>query len=156
MKSRDLQRIWWDWLSTAERINRTLAEQTAALTLREVGRIESIQEDIASQSLVLNDIDKKAVAATQELAGELGVMPGLRSIVEALSPAEARQVESLAKRVEIVGANLKERLDRNRKLIESELTYVGGTLALIAKVAQEQQTSFAVAQVGAVLMDQVA
>lgn len=157
MKSRELQRIWWDWLSTAERLNRSLAEQQAALTLRDITRVESIQPELEMLMTRLNEIDKSAVASTHSLAETLDTAPKVRSIVEALIPAEARQVEALAKRIEVVAQNVKERLTRNRRLIESELLYVGGSLTLIAKAAQEQNSGFGATQTtGPVLVNQVA
>ncbi|KXK16143.1 MAG: hypothetical protein UZ18_ATM001001405 [Armatimonadetes bacterium OLB18] len=36
MKTRELQTHWWEWLGASERLLRTLHEQTAALTLRDV------------------------------------------------------------------------------------------------------------------------
>lgn len=157
MKSRDLQRLWWDWLSTAERMNRSLAEQQAALTLRDVARVESIQPELDALSQRLGEIDRAAAASTQTLAEQLETVPTVRSIVEALNPAEARQVDALSKRLLVVAENLQERMDRNRKLIENEMLYVGGTLALLAKAAQEQQGAFSPTQTAQpVLVDQVA
>jgi hypothetical protein len=157
MKSRELQRAFWDWLSTAERLNRSLAEQQAALQLRDVARVESIQPELEMLSNRMREIDQTAAASTESLAEQLGTRANVRSIVEALNPAEARQVEALSRRVEVVASNLEERSMRNRKLIENELTYVGGTLALIAQAAQEQQGAFApTTTVGPVLVDQVA
>ena len=155
MKSRELQRQYWDWLSSAERLLRSLAEQTAALTLRDVKRVEQIQPELDQMMGRLQLIDKTTVAATLSLAGTMDVEPSLRGILAALTPAEAQQVESLTKRVKIVSTNLQERIDRNRKLLISELDYVHGTMAIIAKVAQEQSQYHAAVK-GPILMDQVA
>jgi len=156
MKSRELQRIFWDWLSTAERLNRSLAEQQAALTLRDVARVESIQPELETMMAHMKRIDEQAVASTQSLAGELDVMPSLRSIVDALNPAEAKQLDTLSKRIEIVGKNVQDRVALNRKLIENEMGYVGGTLALLAKVAQQSQGQFSTGVPSSVLVDAVA
>jgi hypothetical protein len=139
MKSRELQRIFWDWLSTAERLNRSLAEQQAALTLRDVARVESIQPELETM-----------------MAHMKRIMPSLRSIVDALNPAEAKQLETLSKRIEIVGKNVQDRVALNRKLIENEMGYVGGTLALLAKVAQQSQGQFSTGVPSSVLVDAVA
>ncbi len=155
MKSRELQRQYWDWLSSAERLLRSLAEQTAALTLRDVKRVEQIQPELDHMMERLQVIDKSTVAATITLAETMDVEPSLRGILAALTPAEAQQVETLTKRVKTVSFNLRERLDRNRKLLASELDYVHGTMAIIAKVAQEQSQYHAVVA-GPMLMDQVA
>lgn len=157
MKTRQLQQFYWDWLSTGERLLRTLAEQTAALTLRDLTRVEAIQPEIDRLQLVMSAIDEKAGAATKELAEELGVEPRLRSIVAVLNPAEARQLTAMSTRVKAVADNLKERLFKNRKLIESELAYVGGTLAIVAQAAMEDSSRFAVVpKESPVLVNQVA
>jgi hypothetical protein len=157
MKSRDLQRVLWDWLGTAERLHRSLAEQTAALSLRNVARVEELQPELETLQSRLGEIDKQAVASTQVLAGQLGVIPTVRNIVEVLKPAEARQLDALSTRVRQVGENLHDRLGRNRKLIDNELNYVNGSLALIAKVANETRGQFDSNKVtGAILVDQVA
>ncbi len=156
MKSRPLQALWWDWLSTAERLQRSLAEQCAALTLRDLSRVERIQPDLESLMQRMKTIDEQAAAATRSLAEDLGVEPMLRSIVAALPQAEAQQVQAIAQRVCIAGDNISASLGRNRTLIENELTYVNGSLALIAKVASEQDGQFATSKAETVLMDQVA
>jgi hypothetical protein len=46
MKTRELQTLWWDWLGTSERLLRSLHEQTAAVTLRDVARVERIQPEL--------------------------------------------------------------------------------------------------------------
>lgn len=156
MRSKDLQRHYWDWLSTAERLQRSLAEQTAALTLRDITRVESIQPDLDRMLERLQTIDQQAAASTRELAASLGVEPALRSIMEALTQAEARQVDTLSQRIKIVGENVRTRFAMNRKLIESELDYVAGTMAIVSQVAKESQGQFAVVAAGPVLMNQVA
>ena len=45
-KSRELQRQWWDWLSTGERLLRSLTEQTVALIKRDVSSVERIQPEL--------------------------------------------------------------------------------------------------------------
>jgi len=104
----------------------------------------------------LNEIDQNAVTTMKLLAEQWDTKPTLRSIVGVLPVAEARQVEALANRLAMVGANLQERITRNRMLIENELSYVGGSLCLIAKAAQEQEGDFAAAQAGPILVNQVA
>lgn len=148
--------LWWDWLSTAERLLRSLAEQTAALTLRDVARVERIQPELDLMLDRMRKIDERAAAATRELAEELGVQPVLRSLVAALKTTEAQQLDSLSKRVRTVGENVESALSKNRALIQNELTYVSGTLALIAKSAGEREGRFAARSAEPVLLDQVA
>lgn len=156
-KTKQLQTLWWDWLSTAERLLLSLHEQTAALTLRRVERIEAIQPEIDGLMKMMKDIDDNAVASAKGLAEEFGCEPDLRSLVCALEKAEAQEVQAIANRVIVVGRNVQEIIDRNRALIENELEYVNGTIALVDKTAREQQGPYkGKAAVSTLVMDQVA
>lgn len=137
MKSRDLQTLWWDWLGTSERLLRSLYEQTAALTLRDVARVQRIQPELDNHVERIRAIDEQAVACTKRLAAELGVEPNLRSLVQVLDKAEAQQLQGLANRVTVAARNVQEVLQKNRALLDNEMTYVNGTLTLIAKAANE-------------------
>ena len=158
MKTRELQTIWWDWLGTSERLLRSLHEQTAALTLRDVARVERIQPELDALLERLREVDDSAAACAAMLAEELGTEPNVRSLARALDQAEAQQVQALANRVIVAARNVQNVLDRNRALLESELTYVNGTLTLIAKAATGTQGPFqgAAPKAGAVVMDQAA
>jgi hypothetical protein len=154
MKSRELQTIWWDWLSTSERLLRSLHEQTAALTLRDVSRVERIQPELDTLLESMRGIDENAATCARKLAEELGTEPNLRSLVQVLEKAEAQQLQALANRVTVAARHVNNVFDRNRQLIESELTYVNGTLTLMAKVSTETKGKFANRTHAAVLMDQ--
>jgi hypothetical protein len=155
MKTRELQTLWWDWLGTAERLLRSLHEQTAALTLRNLERIEQLQPEIDSLLEQVRQIDDQAAACAQKLAADLGASPNLRSLAQALEQSEAQQVQALANRIVVAARNVQAVLDKNRALIENELTYVNGTLTLIAKAEDGKQTRYRRApQRAAVLMDQ--
>lgn len=156
MITRELQKNWWDWLGTAERLQRSLTEQSAALALRDVGRVEKIQPELERLSTKLQDLDRLAAASTLELAESLGVTPKVRSIVDALPPVEARQVESLANRIRIVGDNVKQRMSKNRALIESELDFVHGSIAIVAEAVQNNQGDYAPTKSEPILVNQVA
>ena len=151
-----LQALWWDWLSTSERLLRSLYEQMTALTLRDVAHIERIQPDIDMLTERLKQIDEQAVAAARGLAEELGAEPSLRGLVAVLEKAEGQQLQALANRVKIVARNIDDLMEKNHKLIDNELTYVNGTLALIAKAAAPKQSRFNAVGKATVLMDQVA
>ena len=156
-KTKQLQTLWWDWLSTAERLLLSLHEQTAALTLRRVERLEEIQPEIDSMMAKMTDIDDKAVASAKALAEEFGCEPELRSLLDVLEKAEAQEVQAIANRVIVVGRNVQEIIDRNKALIENELEYVNGTIAIVDRAAREQQGPYlAKAKAGNLLMDQVA
>lgn len=142
MKTRELQTLWWDWLSTSERLLRSLYEQTAALTLRDVARVERIQPELDQLNMTLAEIDERAVACVKKLAEEFGTETTLRSVAQVLEKAEAQQVLGLANRVTVAARNVQTVISKNRALIESEMTYVNGTLALIAKAAVTSQTSY--------------
>ncbi|MBS1713399.1 MAG: flagellar export chaperone FlgN [Armatimonadetes bacterium] len=156
-KTKQLEQLWWDWLSTAERLLRSLHEQTAALTLRQPERVEKIQPELDSLMTKMEETDLKAVACVKELAEELGTEPSLRSIAQALEKAEAQQIQSVANRVIVVGRNVQTVIAKNRALIENELEYVNGTMALVARTATEQQGPYQQAVVApSVVMNQVA
>src|SRR5687768_6011414 len=156
MKTRDLQTLWWDWLSTSERLLRSLHEQTAALTLRDVARVERIQPELEAMIEQMRAIDDKAAACAMKLAGEMGTEPSLRSLVTALEKAEAQQVQAMANRITVVARNVQDVIAKNRALIESEMTYINGTFTLIAKAAAEAQGPYQKMPHGTVLVDQAA
>lgn len=144
MKSRDLQTLWWDWLGTSERLLRSLYEQTAALTLRDVARVQRIQPELDGHVERIREIDEQAVACTKRLAAELGVEPTLRSLVQVLEKAEAQQLQGLANRVTVAARNVQEVLQKNRALLDNEMTYINGTLTLIAKAATDSPVPYRV------------
>lgn len=104
----------------------------------------------------MRTIDANAAACAKKLAEEFGTEPNLRSLVQALEKTEAQQVQALANRVMVAARHVNTVLERNRKLIESELTYINGTLTLIAKTAGEGQGPYAQTTHAAVLMDSAA
>ncbi len=135
MKTRELQTLWWDWLGTSERLLRSLHEQTAAVTLRDVSRVQRIQPELDALLERVRSIDERAVACAQRLAEELETEPSLRGLVRVLDKAEAQQLQGLANRVMVAARNVQDVLEKNRKLIEGEMLYINGTLTLIAKAA---------------------
>ena len=157
MRTRELQTLWWDWLSTSERLLRSLHEQTAALTLRDVARVERIQPELDQMLARMQQIDDNATACARKLAEEMNTELSLRGLVRVLEKAEAQQVQSIANRVTVAARNVQSVLAKNRALIENEMTYINGTLTLIAKTASEAQGPFKPAsEHAAVLVDRVA
>lgn len=156
MQTRELQTLWWDWLSTSERLLRSLHEQTAALTLRDVERVEKIQPELDTLTAKMKEIDDNAAACAMKLAEEMGTEPNLRSLVLVLEQAEAQQVQALANRVIVASRNVQNVFEKNRTLIQNELTYVNGTLTLIAKTASETKTPYEKPSHAAVLINQAA
>ena len=156
-KTKKLQTLWWDWLSTAERLLLSLHEQTANLSLRKVERLEEIQPEIDSLMARMKEIDDQAVASAKGLAEEFGCEPDLRSLVGALEKAEAQEVQAIANRVIVAGRNVQKIIAKNRALIENELEFVNGTLALVNRVAHEQKGPYVgKAKDGNLVMNEVA
>jgi hypothetical protein len=156
MKTRELQQLWWDWLSTSERLLRSLYEQTAALTLRDVARVERIQPEIDQMMSKLRELDNQAVALAHKLAGELGTEPSLRSLASVLEKAESQSLQGLGNRVTVAARNVQDVLKKNRKLIENEMLYINGSLTLIAKAAVQAKGPFSTTRPDSVLVDQAA
>jgi hypothetical protein len=156
MHTRELQTLWWDWLGTSERLLRSLYEQTAALTLRDVARVEKIQPELDALMERMRSIDDQAAACAKRLAEEKGVEPSFRSLVRVLEKTEAQQVQSIANRVTVAARNVQEVLAKNRALIDSEMTYINGTLTLIAKAASETAGPYHGRAEAAILVDQAA
>ncbi len=156
-RTRQLEQLWWDWLGTSERLLRSLHEQTAALTLRQSDRVSRINPEIDNLMTQMESIDTKAVTCLKELAEEFGVEPNIRSIGQVLEKAEAQQLQSVANRVIVAGRNVQNVIIKNRALIENELEFVNGTMALVAKTATEKQKAYPKAVVHTnLVMNQVA
>ncbi len=136
MKSRTLQTLWSEWLSTSEKLLRCLHEQTVAVTLRDVPRVERLQPELDDLTEVIRKIDAKALSEAKRLAEELGSATlSLRGLVSVLDKTEAAQVQLTANKVLSASQNIQDVVAKNRKLFESEMTYINGTLTLIAKAA---------------------
>ncbi len=156
-RTKELERLWWEWLATSERLLGVLHEQTVALTLRQVERVDSLQPQLDALMNQMGDIDESAVATARKLAEEFGCEPSLRSLVEVLEKAEAQQVQQLANRVIVAGRNVQKVIDKNRALIENELAYVNGSVTVIAQEAQRSDGPYAAKRSQAnVLMNQAA
>ena len=138
-KTKELQRLWWDWLSTSERLLSSLHEQTAALAMRQVDRVETIQPELDLLMGKMAAIDDAAVDNARVLADEFGCEPNLRSLVEHLEKKEGEEVQAIANRVIVAGRNVQKVINKNKALIENELEYVNGTLTVIAKESDAAQ-----------------
>lgn len=136
MKSRQLLTLWSEWLSTSEKLLRCLHEQTVAVTLRDVPRVEKLQPELDDLTESIRYVDGKALAEAKRLAEELGAsLPSLRGLVSVLDKTEASQVQLTANKVLSASQNIQDVVSKNRRLFESEMTYINGTLTLIAKAA---------------------
>lgn len=136
MKSRQLLSLWSEWLTTSEMLLRSLHEQTVAVTLRDVPRVERLQPELDEYTEQIRIIDASALAEAKRLAEELDApMLSLRGLVSVLDKAEAAQVQLTANKVLSASQNIQDVVSKNRKLFEAEMTYINGTLTLIAKAA---------------------
>jgi hypothetical protein len=133
-----------------------LHEQTAAVTLRDIERVERIQPELDSLMERLRQIDEDAMTCANRIASDLGVPSSVKAIVGCLDKTEGQQLHGLANRVMIVARNLQDVLAKNRKLIENEMTYINGTLTLIAKAAVHVRSPYKKRVTANVLMDKVA
>jgi hypothetical protein len=150
-----LQKLWWDWLSTAERVLHALYEQNAALVLRDVARIEKIQPELEKLLQRMQKVDSQATEGAQKLAQSLNAEMSLSGLLKALEKEEAKQLEAISNRVKAVAQNVKTQLTKNRALIQNELNYVSGTLSMIAKLGSENKGPYKQSNSGATLLDQV-
>ncbi len=156
MRTRELQQLWWDWLGTSERLLRSMYEQTAALTLRDVARVERIQPELDQHMAKLRELDIQAVTLAKKLAEEFGVEPSLRGLVSVLEKAEAQNLQGLGNRVTVAARNVQHVLEKNRQLIENEMTYINGSMTLVAKAAVQAAGPFSGTQAESILVDQAA
>lgn len=156
-KTVTLQNLWKQWISASENLLMTLHEQTVVLTLRRVDRVEEIQHELDTQMELMNSIDEMAVTCATELAEELGCKPDLRSLVQVLPKAEAQSVRKIANNVIVAGNDIQRVIAKNRALIENELDYINGTMALIARESETAQGPYSgKRKFASVLMNQVA
>ena len=156
MKTKELQELWWNWLGTSERLMRSLHEQTAAVMLRDIERVERLQPELARLIENLQEIDAKALACAEGLVVSLKVKPGFRSLVDALEKEEGQQVRQLSNRVKVAAQTIEELLEKNQALIENELAYVTGSLHMLAKASQDEDGKFGQRSHAAVLIDEKA
>lgn len=140
MKSKTLLNLWTEWLSTSEKLLRCLHEQTAAVTLRDVARVERLQPELEMFTNKLREIDTKAVTEAQRLAEELNAqVTNLRGLVDVLDKNEGAQVQLTANKIVIAAQTIKDVNAKNKKLIESEMNYINGTFTLIAKAGADKK-----------------
>ena len=156
MRTKDLQRLWWDWLGTSERLLRSLYEQTAALTLRDAARVERIQPELDTMLARIQELDGEAAACAKGLAEELGAEPNLRGLVQALDKAEAQQLQAIANRVTVAARNIDHVIKKNHALISNELDFIDSTVTFLARAANKAQGPFSKPAHAAVLLDQAA
>lgn len=133
MNIREISALWAEWIRSAERLLLLMHEMTAAVTLRDVPRVERLTPLIADGMEELRALDGLAVDALRALAERLGVVPGLRAIVAALPKVEGQALQATANKIVVLEGKIGHVCAKNRKLLEAEMTYVDGTLTLIAR-----------------------
>lgn len=138
MRTKNLQTLWAEWLKACDALLLTLHEQTVAITLRDVERVDRIRPELELQLTNVRAIDTKAMDEAKRLAEELGApTPSLRGLVAVLDKDEAAVIQATANKVLVGAQRIQDVMNKNRKLIESEMTYINGTLTLIARAANE-------------------
>lgn len=156
MKTKELQTRWQEWLKASDALLLVLHEQTVAVTLRDVGRVERLQPQLEKHMAGIAEIDAKAVDQARQLSEQLGTEPTLRGIVEKLDRSEGQTLHALANKVTMAARKVQATIEKNRVLIENEMTYVNGTLTLIAKAAGSPPTPYRRRVAEPVLMDAAA
>lgn len=155
--TKQLENHWADWLRKSDDLLGLLHQQTAALTMRQVERIEEIQPLLDAGMAAMESIDTEAAASAKKLAEQFGCDPNLRSLVDVLEKADAQRVQAMANKVIVAGRNLQRVIDKNRALIENELEYVNGSISVICTEAQKAEGPYAPRRSQAnVLMNQAA
>jgi len=155
--TKELEQLWNAWLKTSDDLVATLHQQTAALTMRQVERIEALQPTLDGMMDQMQAIDDKAAACAKGLAEQLGCEPSLRGLVHVLEKADAQNLQALANKVIVAGRNVQRVIDKNKALIENELAYVNGSLTVIVNESQKAEGPYAPRRSQAnVLMNQAA
>lgn len=156
MISEPLQMIWSEYLAESERLLGSLHEQTAAVMLRDPARLERIQPELTKRIALIQSIDERAIDCAKGLAERAGCEPNFRSLVKTLEVKEGRQLHALANRVIQTAQRVQGVIRKNQALIENEMAFNAGSLALIAKAVEDEEGKFGVKTHAAVLIDQVA
>ncbi len=154
MKTKKLQSIWWEYLNTAEKLLRVLHEQTAAVMLRDLERLERIQPNLEKLLDELVNIDETAVDCAREITDSIGVERSFKALIKALDEPEAQELQALANNVKAKAHTVQSVIQKNQELIMNELAFVAGSLHLIAKTAEQQEGQFGIKSHAAVLIDQ--
>jgi hypothetical protein len=138
MRTKTLQTLWNEWLKASDSLLLTLHEQTVAVTLRDVERVERIRPELETQLSAVRAIDAQAIDEAKRLAEEVGApAPSLRVLISVLEKDEVAVIQATANKVLVGAQRIQDVMNKNRKLIESEMTYINGTLTLIARAANE-------------------
>jgi len=155
--TKELEQLWNRWLVKSEDVIALLHQQTAALTMRQVERLEMIQPELDAEMEMMGEIDSKAAACAKGLAEEVGCEPHLRGLVNVLEKADAQRVQALANKVIVAGRNVQRVIEKNKALIENELEYVNGSITVICTETQKSDGPYAPRRSQAnVLMNQAA
>lgn len=155
--TKQLEKLWSAWLVKSDEVVALLHQQTAALTMRQVERLEELQPELDRQMDEMTIIDTNAATCAKGLAEEYGCEPNLRSLVTVLEKADAQRVQALANKVIVAGRNIQRVIDKNKALIENELEYVNGTLTVIVSETQKADGPYSPRRSQAnVLMNQAA
>ncbi|GEM_PF-3491297 len=156
MISQPLQEIWTEYLAQTNKLLQALHEQTAAVILRDPARLERLQPELERQIAEVRTIDERAIGCARQIAEQIGSEPSFRCLVKTLDAKEGRQLQAMANKVIQAAQRVQGIIRKNQTLIENEMAFNAGSLALIAKAVEEDEGSFAAKSYAAVLVDQVA
>lgn len=156
MISEPLQAIWTEYLDKSNKLLGSLHEQTAAVMLRDPARLERLQPTLEQQIATIQTVDDRAISCARGLAESLGCDHNFRSLVKNLEQKESRQLQALANKVIQTAQRVQGVIRKNQALIENEMAFNAGSLALIAKSVEEEDGQFGTRTHAAVLLDEVA
>ncbi len=156
MKTRRLQTLWWDWLSTAERLERILNEQSIKLVGRDIHEVDKLQPEVDRLLMRLKNVDDQAVAVREDISRQLGVSSAIEEIMDQLSERESMQLMSITNKVKIVSRNISRQIEHNRKLATNEYDFIHGTVTQLVKAAVNSNRTMGMKTTTEGLLDNIA
>lgn len=142
ISTKQLERLWQDWHKQADEAMTVLYEQTAALTLRDMDRIEEISPRLEAKMALLAATDAQAVEEGKRLAFSMECEPKLDAVIQQLPESIGTRVRKAANDVIVKCRKMQSIIDKNQRLIENELEYQQGTMALVCTEVIEQRRSY--------------
>ena len=124
MQTRELQENWLLWLDASERLQRSLHEQTVAITLRDADRIERLGPETEQMQLRLKELGEDLEALTRSTAKCLGTEATTQAIAAALEKTEAQSLNGLANRAIVAGRTVEYLLQKNTALFNGRYAVV--------------------------------
>lgn len=101
-----------------------------------------MQSELASIKTNLAKIDEQAIECASRIASDLGVEASMKGLLRRLEKSEGQQLHGLANQITIVARNVQDVVSKNRRLMESEMTYVDGELTPVARAAIQVRSPY--------------